>query len=166
MLLEFKTSVVERRRKASLKAQSAQRKASERTQRRNLEPPSTQRTDRKVRKAILKHRSGLGARRVLSDKNGRPTRAQANSSACALEELHRFFVLHGGSAARKCAQVFALAGFLILLARVEAVFARFQFADHAAEMRERAGRLSGSGDEIFGGRMMHDDCGSALLGLQ
>src|SRR5215470_14564381 len=34
------------------------------------------------------------------------------------------------------------------------------------EMRERAGRLSRSGDEVLGARMMNDDGGGALLGFE
>src|SRR4051794_18565100 len=48
----------------------------------------------------------------------------------ALEVLHRAFVLLGGGAGAEGAQIAALAGLRILLARVEPVLAGFQLADH------------------------------------
>ena len=47
-----------------------------------------------------------------------------------LEELHGTLVLLGGSQRLERAEVAAFAGGRILLARVEAVFARFELADH------------------------------------
>src|SRR5580704_6962489 len=51
-------------------------------------------------------------------------------SALALEELHRAFVLFGGRARLEGAEIAAPAGLRVELARIEAVFARFELADH------------------------------------
>jgi len=66
-----------------------------------------------------------------------PTRTTTGEGACrhatlggALEVLHRALVLFRGGACLEGAQVAALAGVLILLARVEAVLTGFEFADH------------------------------------
>jgi hypothetical protein len=47
-----------------------------------------------------------------------------------LEELHRALVLLGRLPARKRAEVAALAGARVLLARIEPVLARLELADH------------------------------------
>jgi hypothetical protein len=52
------------------------------------------------------------------------------SVASAFEILHRAFVLLGGRARCESAKVAAAPGSWVLLSRVKAVFARFEFADH------------------------------------
>jgi hypothetical protein len=49
-----------------------------------------------------------------------------------LEVLNLAFVLLGGAFALEGAEVAALAGLRVLLARIEPVFAGFELADHAA----------------------------------
>src|ERR1051326_2838721 len=58
-----------------------------------------------------------------------------------LEELHRTLVLLGFFHRAEGAQVSSLAGFRIDLARVEAVLAGFEFADHDVLQKSRGARL-------------------------
>ncbi|MGN6310204.1 MAG: hypothetical protein ACTHNN_11675 [Xanthobacteraceae bacterium] len=54
------------------------------------------------------------------------------SALVSLEVLDFALMLLGGSAASKCAEVAALAGFWINLARIDPILSRFEFANHAA----------------------------------
>src|SRR5207302_10823542 len=65
---------------------------------------------------------------TMSDRES-PSRAQAPSAA-ALEVLHRLLVLLGGGQRLDGAQVAALAGLGVLLARIEAILTALQLADH------------------------------------
>src|SRR5215510_12285648 len=51
-------------------------------------------------------------------------------SSMPLEVLHRTLLLERGCARRKRTEIAALAGLRVLLARIEAVLARGQLADH------------------------------------
>src|SRR4051794_11044285 len=51
-------------------------------------------------------------------------------SSMPLEVLHRVLVLERGRARRKRSEIAPLAGFRVLLARIEAVLARRKLADH------------------------------------
>src|ERR1700742_3282585 len=77
---------------------------------------------------------------------------------CALEVLHVAFVFLSGCAGFERAEIAALAGFGILLARVEAIFAGLEFADHGARKtsNDRGAFLSSpffTGEVAFAQRM-------------
>ena len=54
---------------------------------------------------------------------------------CSFEELHGTFVLARGLERIEGTEISPLAGFGVLLARIKAVFAGFEFADHLANLR-------------------------------
>ena len=69
---------------------------------------------------------GLRCRFLLS-----PQGETASGELVPLEILHRAFVLFGRRARLEGAEIAALAGLRVRLARIEPVFAGSEFADHA-----------------------------------
>lgn len=60
---------------------------------------------------------------------------RARVSACAFEVLHGSLVFLRSGEGRKRPEILALAGLGVLLARIQAKFSGFEFANHETEMR-------------------------------
>src|SRR5262249_58228871 len=81
------------------------------------------------------HRGDSRRARLPKKRDCGAAREARDLTAPALEELHRALVLLGRLPARERAEIAALAGAGVLLARIEPVLTRLQLADHDIDQR-------------------------------